>query len=103
MYLISGKLKLISSLANLMHELIRNSVDMFSILIAHFEKVYGIDSLQLSNVYFYTANYLNFLNQNTKALACFLKAAKMRKEKGGTAYYNAALLMLKADRKKKAL
>lgn len=34
-YLISGKLKLISSLANLMHELIRNSVDMFGILIAH--------------------------------------------------------------------
>jgi hypothetical protein len=46
---------------------------------------------------------LNFLNQNTKALACFLKVAKMRKEKGGTAYYNAALLMLKANRKKKAL
>jgi len=32
-----------------------------------------------------------------------LKAAKMRKSKGGTAYYNAALLLLKADRKKKAL
>jgi hypothetical protein len=34
-YLISGKLRLISTLANLMHELIRNSVDMFEILIAH--------------------------------------------------------------------
>jgi hypothetical protein len=29
LYLISGKLKLISTLANLRHELIRNSVDMF--------------------------------------------------------------------------
>lgn len=35
LYLISGKLRLISTLANLMHELIRNSVDMFEILIAH--------------------------------------------------------------------
>lgn len=78
-YLISGKLRLISALANLMHELIRNSVDMFEILLAHIEKVYGSDSLELSNVYFYTANYLNFLNQSTKALACFLKSAKLRK------------------------
>lgn len=76
---------------------------MFQILISHFEKVYGVDSLQLSNVYFYTANYLNFLNQTTKSLACFLKAAKLRKDKGGTAYYNAALLLLKFGRKKKAL
>lgn len=102
-YLISGKLRLISTLANLMHELIRNSVDMFEILIMHTEKVYGPDSLELSNVYFYTANYLNFLNQGTKALACFLKCAKIRKNKGGTAYYNVALLLLKAKRKKKAL
>jgi hypothetical protein len=29
LHLIAGKLKLISTLANLMHELIRNSVDMF--------------------------------------------------------------------------
>ena len=41
--------------------------------------VYGSESLELSNVYFYTANYLRFLNQNTKALACFLKAAKLRR------------------------
>jgi hypothetical protein len=41
MEFISGKLKLISTLANLTHELIRNSVDMFEILIAHVEKVYG--------------------------------------------------------------
>ena len=41
MEFISGKLKLISTLANLTHELIRNSVDMFEILIAHIEKVYG--------------------------------------------------------------
>lgn len=76
---------------------------MFGILIAHIEKVYGSDSLELSNVYFSTANYLNFLNQNNKALACFLKAGKLRKEKGGTAYYNVGLLLLKAGRKKKAL
>ena len=86
-----------------MHELIRNSVDMFEILISHTEKVYGSDSLELSNIYFYTANYLNFLNQPGKALACFLKCAKLRKEKGGTACYNVALLLLKADRKKRAL
>ncbi len=79
LYLIAGKLKLISSFANLMHELIRNSVDMLEVLIWHIEKVYGSDSLELSNVYFYTANYLNFLNQYNKSLACFLKAAKMRK------------------------
>lgn len=102
-YLISGKLRLISTLANLMHELIRNSVDMFEILIAHTEKVYGADSLELSNIYFYTANYLNFLNQGSKALACFLKCAKLRRHRGGTAYYNAALLLLRANRKKKAL
>jgi tetratricopeptide (TPR) repeat protein len=102
-YLISGKLRLISTLANLMHELIRNSVDMFEILISHTEKIYGIDSLELSNCYFYTANYLNFLIQNTKALACFLKCAKIRKHRGGTAYYNVALLLLRANRKKKAL
>lgn len=76
---------------------------MFEILISHIEIVYGKDSLELSNVYFYTANYLNFLNQSNKALACFLKAAKMRKEKGGTAYYNVALLLLKSQRKKMAL
>lgn len=52
---------------------------MFEILIDHIEKVYGSESLELSNVYFYTANYLKFLNQQTKALACFLKAAKLRK------------------------
>lgn len=102
-YLISGKLRLISTLANLMHELIRNSVDMFEILISHTEKVYGSDSLELANTYFYTANYLNFLNQGTKAIACFLKCAKLRKSKGGTAYYNVGLLLLKANRKKKAL
>lgn len=102
-YLISGKLRLISTLANLMHELIRNSVDMFEILISHTEKVYGPDSLELSNIYFYTANYLNFLNQPTKALACFLKCGKLRREKGGTAYYNVALLLLKVNRRKKAL
>jgi hypothetical protein len=62
-----------------MHELIRNSVDMFEILISHTEKVYGADSLELSNIYFYTANYLNFLNQPGKALACFLKCAKLRR------------------------
>lgn len=76
---------------------------MFEILISHTEKVYGSDSLELSNTYFYTANYLNFLNQPTKALACFLKCAKLRREKGGTAYYNVALLLLKANRKRKAL
>jgi tetratricopeptide (TPR) repeat protein len=54
-------------------------------------------------VYFYTANYLHFLNQNNKALACYLKSGKMRKEKGGTAYYNVALLLLKTGRKKTAL
>ena len=54
-------------------------------------------------MYFYTANYLRFLNQNSKALACFLKAGKLRKEKGGTAYYNVALLLKSSDRKKKAL
>ena len=102
-YLISGKLRLISTLANLMHELIRNSVDMFEILITHIDRIYGSDSMELSNAYFYTANYLNFLNQGTKALACFLKAAKIRKNKGGTAYFNVACLLLKANRKKKAL
>lgn len=45
LYLIAGKLKLISSFANLMHELIRNSVDMLEVLIWHIEKVYGSDSL----------------------------------------------------------
>jgi hypothetical protein len=45
MRLISGKLRLISTLANLMHELIRNSVDMYEILINHIEKIYGCDSL----------------------------------------------------------
>lgn len=60
----------------------------------HFEKVYGSDSLELSNIYFYTANYLYFLKKPTKALACFLKCAKLRKNLGGTAYYNAAFLLL---------
>jgi tetratricopeptide (TPR) repeat protein len=32
-----------------------------------------------------------------------LKCAKLRKNKGGTAYYNVALLLLKANRKKIAL
>lgn len=52
---------------------------MFGILIAHVEKVYGPDSLELSNVYFSTADYFDFLNQSNKALACFLKAGKLRK------------------------
>jgi hypothetical protein len=80
---------------------------MFEILIKHAEIVYGGDSLELSNIYFYAANYLNFLNQanqdSSKALACFLKCAKIRKEKGGIALYNAALLFLRANRKKMAL
>ncbi len=79
MYLILAKIHLISSIANLTHELIRNAIDMVEILMNHIEKVYGPESLELSNVYFYNANYLNFLNQPNKALACFLKAAKLRK------------------------
>ena len=59
--------------------------------------------MELANIYFYAANYLKFLNQNTKALACFLKSAKLRKEKGGTAYYNVALLLVQSGRKRKAL
>lgn len=86
-----------------MHELVRNSVEIFEILINHIEKVYGGDSLELSNLYFYVGNYLTFLTQPNKALACFLKAGKMRKEKGGTAYYNVARLLVSAGRKKKAL
>jgi tetratricopeptide (TPR) repeat protein len=42
------------------------------------------------------------LNQSEKALACFLKAAKIRKEKGGTAYFNVAILLLSMKRKKLA-
>jgi len=76
--LIEKKLNLISAVASVSHELIRNAMDVLEILINHIEVIYGSNSLETSNIYFYCANYLNFLNQPNKAFACFLKAAKLR-------------------------
>lgn len=69
-------------------------MDIFEILINHIEAIYGPQSLELSNAYFYCANYLNFLNQPNKAFACFLKAAKLRGVKCSTSYYNAGIICL---------
>ena len=88
------KLNLISAVASVSHELVRNSMEIMEILINHIEKIYGSHSLELSTVYFYTANYLNFLNQPNKAFACFLKAAKLRGAKCSTSYYNAGIISL---------
>ncbi len=76
------------------HELIRNAMDIIEILINHMEVIYGANSLELSNMYFYTANYLSFLNQPNKSFACFLKAAKLRGNKCATSYYNAGIVCL---------
>jgi tetratricopeptide (TPR) repeat protein len=69
-------------------------MDVLEILINHIEAIYGSNSLESSNIYFYCANYLNFLNQPNKAFACFLKAAKLRGEKSSTSYYNAGIICL---------
>lgn len=45
-------------------------------------------------MYFYAANYLNFLNQPNKALACFLKAAKLRGPKCSASYFNAGIICM---------
>lgn len=69
-------------------------MDILEILINHIEVIYGSNSLELSNIYFYCANYLNFLNQPNKAFACFLKSAKLRGAKCSTSYFNAGLICL---------
>ncbi len=71
-------------------------MDILQILINHIEVVYGHDSYELSTIYFHTGNYLNFLNQSNKALACFLKAAKLRENKCSTSYYNAGIICIES-------
>ncbi len=59
------------------------------------EYFYGDDSLETSNIYVEIAQYYSFLNLPYKSLGCYLKAAKIRKEKSSICYYNAALILAK--------
>lgn len=59
----------------------------------HIELVFGSDSLEVSNIYFLVGNYYREINQPTKAIACFAKAATIRGRKaGGDCYVNISLL-----------
>lgn len=91
-----GKLRLIATITNLYRELIGVDDKIFSIIIRHVKAIYGEKSLELSNIYFMIGIFLNStkqLNLRQKAMVCFIRAAYMRKEQGGVAWYNVALLL----------
>lgn len=93
-----GKFKLLSVLCSLTHQIVRNCISITEILLAHCEKFYGPDSLEVSNIYFELGHYYNFMNQSRKAIACFLVAAKLRKEKAISSLYNVAVIFLRNNK-----
>ena len=65
----------------------------YQIYTDHIELVFGSDSFELSNAYFCVGNYYREINEPTKAIACFVKAATIRGKKGGgDCYVNISLL-----------
>lgn len=61
--------------------------------------VFGPESYELSNAYFSIGNYYREIHENTKAIACFVKAATIRGRKaGGDCYVNISLLYRQTGR-----
>lgn len=92
------KLTLISAVANLYHQLRQNCIQYYQIYTAHVELVFGSDSYEASNAYFCIGNYYREINQVTKAIACFVKAANIRGKKGADCYVNISLLYRRQGR-----
>ena len=92
------KLALIGAVANIYHELRENCIRFYEIYTSHIELVFGGESLELSNVYFCVGGYYREVNEVTKAIACFVKAAAIRGRKGGDCYVNIALLYRRQNR-----
>ena len=89
-----NKLKILSVLANLVHQLVRDSVSIIEIILKHCEKFYGSESLEVSNIYFYLGHYLYFMGHKNKAIACFLVAAQLRREEGISCLYNTSIILI---------
>ncbi len=92
------KLALVSAVANIYHALQENCIRFYQIYTNHIELVFGSESLELSNVYFCVGNYYREINEVTKAVACFVKAASIRGKKGGDCYVNISLLYRRQGR-----
>jgi tetratricopeptide (TPR) repeat protein len=81
-----NSIKIVSSMRVAMHR-------YYQIYTDHIELVFGSDSFELSNAYFCVGNYYREINEPTKAIACFVKAATIRGKKGGgDCYVNISLL-----------
>ena len=85
-------------MANIYHALQENCIRFYQIYTNHIELVFGGESLELSNVYFCVGNYYREINEVTKAVACFVKAASIRGKKGGDCYVNISLLYRRQGR-----
>lgn len=76
-----------------MHQVTSVLFRYYQIYTNHIELVFGSDSYELSNAYFCIGNYYREVNEVTKAIACFVKAATIRGRKGGgDCFVNISLL-----------